>query len=350
MADYIGCNSEKKELVFYEVGQRSHTIAGHIGCLLIDFLSLDFKTIETTRKECLEKMKSDRETKNKGENIDYANSAGCEMLTRLGDIKIEHPYFDLPIDYLYALLNEENEPKYNLTEIVLSLKEVLDFCCNLDYDQKLNQLNTIQRYYLFLEINPSSIFSSYSHNLKTHFSLNDNTFINELTTLLYDEEFDFKIDPISDESIIFLKNQTIIPGFLFAAETVLDYIFFEFIKMIELNVQIKTCKNCGKYFILKGDYATDYCDRIPDGEKFTCKRIAARIARKEKLISNPILREYEKAYKRKYAQVSNKRLDRDEFILWVDEATVKRDEVAEVYNSNPDDQIVQDFKLYLGNK
>lgn len=52
--------------------------------------------------------------------------------------------------------------------------------------------------------------------------------------------------------------------------------------MIEHNIRIKKCKNCGKYFVLKGDYSTDYCDRIPDGEKFTCKKLAAMKARKKK--------------------------------------------------------------------
>jgi len=350
MGDYIGCNLTKKELVFYELGQRSYTIAGQIGDLLIDFLSLDFETIEAIRKECLEKMKSDREAKNKGDNINYENSAGCEMLTKLEDKKIKHPYFNLPISHLSTVLNEENVPEYDLTGMVSSLRHALDFCCNLDYDQKLNKLTTIQRYYLYLETYDSPLFSSYSHNLKTHFTLNDSAFIDKLQGLLYDENYDLIINTTSDEFINFLKEQIIVPGFLFAAETVFDYIFFEFIKMIELNVQIKICKNCGKYFILKGDYATDYCDRIPGKEKFTCKRIAAKKARKEKLISNPVLREYEKAYKRKYAQVSNKRLDHEAFRLWVDEATIKRDKAAELYSQNPDDQIIQKFKKYLGNK
>ena len=89
--------------------------------------------------------------------------------------------------------------------------------------------------------------------------------------------------------------------------------------MIEHNIRIKKCKNCGKYFVLKGDYSTDYCDRIPDGEKFTCKKLAAMKARKKKVQDNPILK-YEKAYKRMYAHLSNHKISNEDFRLWAEAA------------------------------
>jgi hypothetical protein len=45
--------------------------------------------------------------------------------------------------------------------------------------------------------------------------------------------------------------------------------------MLELDMQIKRCKNCGRYFILKGNYQTEYCDRIPEGETQNCQSIGA---------------------------------------------------------------------------
>ena len=73
-------------------------------------------------------------------------------------------------------------------------------------------------------------------------------------------------------------------------------------------------------------------------------------ARKEKVNNNPILKEYEKAYKRNYAKFINKRWNIEEFRLWAEEATERRATTSKQYKANLNEQIVQDFKKYLGNK
>lgn len=353
MGDYIGCNDSKKELIFYEIGQRSYNVAGKVGELLIDFLSLDFTVIEKIRLECLESLKKRRESHNE-DNIDLAGAEAFNMMLKLDAFYITHPYFDLPTSSLYTFLNEEKKDEYNLTFIAQKLSEALNFCCNTEYNKKLNSLTALQRYYIYLEQSFESgheiLFNTYRHNIKTSFSLNDSNFVDKLSSMLFNENFEYILSPLSDKFIDFIKTQEIIPAYLYQAETVFDFLFFEFIKMIELNVQIGTCKNCGKYFILKGDYNTDYCDRIPDGEKFTCKKIAAMRTRKKKVQNNPILKEYEKAYKRMYARLSNHKLSNEDFRLWVEDASRKRDSVAAKYSSSPSDNIVNQFKEYLGNK
>lgn len=353
MGEYIGCNNTKKELISYEIGQRSHEVIGKVGELLIDFLSLDFVTIEKIRTECLEKLKERRESAKETEK-DLATSEAFHMMLKLDEANINHPYFNLTTNFLYTLLNEEEKDEYNLLLIAQSLNEAIDFCCNLEYDNRLNQLSSIQRYYLYLEQHFASenktLFNSYTHNMKTSFSLNDSGFADDLCAMLFNDYCEYIISPTSNEVINFIQKQKIFPTFLFQADTVFDYLFFEFIKMIELNVQVSVCKNCGKYFILKGDYATDYCDRVPDGKKMTCKKIAAINARKNKVQGNPILKEYEKAYKRMYARQSSHKITAEDFRLWVEAASSKRDLVTAEYNQNPSDDIIQQFKKYLGNK
>ena len=353
MGDYISCNNLKKELMFYEIGQRSYQVIGKVGELLIDFLSLDFTTIEKIRLECLEKLKERRESPEE-ENIDLVTAEAFDMMEKLDKNNISHPYFSLPINSLYALLNEEEKDEYNLLLISKSLKEALDFCCNLEYNTKLNELTTIQRYYLYLEQSfereSNILFNSYTHNMKTSFSLNDSLFTDKLYQLLFDENYNYIETPTSDKVINFIKTQEILPAFLYQADTVFEYLFFEFIKMIELNIQLGVCKNCGKYFILKGDYATEYCDRIPEGEKFTCKKIAAMNSRKKKIQGNPILKEYEKAYKRMYARLSSHKISNEDFRLWTEEAAQKRDVIVAEYTTSPSDKVVSDFKEFLGNK
>lgn len=68
-----------------------------------------------------------------------------------------------------------------------------------------------------------------------------------------------------------------------------DLLVYELYHMLKLNIKVKIRKLCGEYFILKGDYNTDYCDRILPGEKLTCKKISCINARKHKINNNPIL-------------------------------------------------------------
>ena len=129
-----------------------------------------------------------------------------------------------------------------------------------------------------------------------------------------------------------------------------DFLFFEFYQLLKKEVRIKKCMYCGKYFILKGDYATDYCDRIPIGETQTCRRLAATNTYKNKIRTNPILTEYQKAYKRNYAKVSSKRWSSEQFRVWTEESVIKRDEFVHEYSISPSEEIVKRFKQYLGNK
>ena len=76
----------------------------------------------------------------------------------------------------------------------------------------------------------------------------------------------------------------------------------------------------------------------------------AQKRRKEKVNSNPIVKEYERAYKRNYARVTSHKMNAEDFRLWTEEAAKKRDAFSAEYDSNPSDQIISEFKKYLGNK
>lgn len=159
-----------------------------------------------------------------------------------------------------------------------------------------------------------------------------------------------KKSEITDPLISSLEKSCINLSFRYQCIRIEDCLMEELFSLIKQNARVKKCKNCGKYFILKGDYGTEYCDRIPEGEKFTCKKLAAINARRNKVQSSPILKEYEKAYKRMYARLSNHKISNEEFRLWVDGAVQERDTIIATYNCSPSEEIVKRFKQYLGNK
>ena len=104
-----------------------------------------------------------------------------------------------------------------------------------------------------------------------------------------------------------------------------EMLFLEFEKMLELDMQIKRCKNCNRYFILKGNYQTEYCDRIPEGETQNCQSISAAAKYAQKVKENPALAIFNRAYKRYHARLKVGSVKPDAFKKWRYEAVVMRD-------------------------
>ena len=96
--------------------------------------------------------------------------------------------------------------------------------------------------------------------------------------------------------------------------------------MFECNIRFRKCKRCGKYFIMKGNYNTNYCDRIAEGQTRTCQELAAIDNYKQKTADNEAIRLYNKYYKRYHARVRVRQIKEKDFAAWKREAMVKRDQ------------------------
>jgi len=104
-----------------------------------------------------------------------------------------------------------------------------------------------------------------------------------------------------------------------------EILYLGFEKMLELDLRIKKCKNCGRYFILKGNYQTEYCDRIPEGETQSCQNIGATVKYAQKVKDNPALALFNMAYKRYHARMKVGSVKPDAFKKWKYEAVVMRE-------------------------
>ena len=124
----------------------------------------------------------------------------------------------------------------------------------------------------------------------------------------------------------------------------------EFLKMLELGIGIRKCTICGKYFIVSG-HDGKCCDNLYKNTNLTCQQVFADRNYKSKRKKNPILKEYDKAYKRMYARYSSrKNLSSKEYEKWKNKANQERDKALEAYQKAPSDSIVNSFKQFLGNK
>lgn len=84
-----------------------------------------------------------------------------------------------------------------------------------------------------------------------------------------------------------------------------DLLYFEFTELLKQGLQIRKCKLCGKYFVLRSRHRTLFCDRSYAGKR-TCKQVGNKLEYDRKVASDPLLQEYERIYKLHHAQ-----LDRD---------------------------------------
>ena len=113
---------------------------------------------------------------------------------------------------------------------------------------------------------------------------------------------------------------------LYEIDIIEDLFRFEFIKMIEHDIFIKKCKNCGWFFIPKRRADTEYCDRNFGETGRKCSEVGATLRYEKKVAGNPILDAHKKAYRRFNSRTRAKKMTQGEFMAWSEAATQKRDE------------------------
>lgn len=110
----------------------------------------------------------------------------------------------------------------------------------------------------------------------------------------------------------------------------------EVLFMINANIMIKKCKNCGKYFIVN-DRKKSYCDRVYKSGK-SCSSIGPRRSFQKKMEDDPALTLYNRAYKTHHARVRNKKMSMENFSSWSKEA---KERLEKVRNGELDIDIFQ---------
>lgn len=128
-----------------------------------------------------------------------------------------------------------------------------------------------------------------------------------------------------------LMRQLKFPRFVnieYEFHTTADILELEFTKMLEQDVRFRKCKRCGRYFIMKGNYDTKYCDRVVPGETQNCQTLAAQENYRKKVADDAALPIYHKYYKRYAARVRAGKITEDDLRRWKYKAMTKRDECS----------------------
>ncbi len=86
---------------------------------------------------------------------------------------------------------------------------------------------------------------------------------------------------------------------LYTIGSSLSLLLFELAHVLDKEVKIEKCKNCGHYFVINGRSDSKYCDYpSPQNSNKTCKAIGAQIAMAEKLKNDEATHLYRKIYMR----------------------------------------------------
>jgi hypothetical protein len=91
------------------------------------------------------------------------------------------------------------------------------------------------------------------------------------------------------------------------------------------ELKFRRCKSCGKYFALTGYSNTEYCDRLFGDSDKTCKEAGAVRLYRTRIIADPKIQAYNRAYKKRFAWIKYKKISKEAFYEWSERARVQRD-------------------------
>ena len=107
-----------------------------------------------------------------------------------------------------------------------------------------------------------------------------------------------------------------------------DIVDFVLRNIIRQELTFKTCRSCGKYFPNTSHGNSEYCNRIFQDTDKTCKEIGSVKVYQAKIEENPEYKIYNRAYKSHFARIKYKRMTKEQFKVWAEQAREFRDLVT----------------------
>ena len=193
----------------------------------------------------------------------------------------------------------------NIIQKKTDLKERLELISKYSNNSLVRNLSVTEKLFLY---ETKRVFDLHYFNTKpAHALFLDTKFKIKYIcdTELSREERKLDIDKIVE----IIKDRNIIEEEVYELENVEEQIFFELFKVIQNNFVINKCENCGRLFIpattnnnpyQKARNDQKYCNTLYLDTGKTCKEIGATNKHKEKVEGSPILKEFNKEYKKMF--------------------------------------------------
>lgn len=340
--------------------------AVHLRCGdgILDFIYADFENTyeEVSGKAYVAELLKEAGKIHRGESSDDAKSEPRKqkILNKVDEIvEIYHRYVSTIISTkalcntsLYSAIcppvflieNEDytaiREYYHYLTGLQKEYLEMIEFCYDEEfYPEALGDMYPHERFHIYLYLHGKSpifdrkeMFSPESDFItgdKMPYGLPEDEiekrmkFFEKKKEAFYKLAEDYNMNPQN------VHNIAVLPDFIttqYSAESIEDLLELEFTKMLEMDIRFRKCKRCGKYFLMKGNYDTVYCDRVEEGKTQSCQKLAALENYKLKNANNEAKKVYDKYYKRYHARVNVRQIKEQEFNQWRYKAITMRDD------------------------
>lgn len=266
--------SNKKKIIVYHVYKKyQDTYSCHIkkdefniGEQLCDFLNTDFEN-PNSFKSLIKKY-------------------GINFFLNLTDIK----YSDFPVsteEYENSLDILINDHKYVFSLFRQDLMLDIEYIFNMNNLEEIKDLTPLQRFQVMTNSDVSSKSLKKIDNDKVRINLS-----------AFEILRDYSNYPMrQDETQRIVSKANVSSSYFIECTDIIQALLIELLEIAKLNIEIKKCRNCGKFFVPDNRSDEIYCSNIYENGK-TCKEIGHFKVQQKLIQENDDLRIYRNVYQK----------------------------------------------------
>lgn len=266
--------SNKKKIIVYQIYKKyQDTYSSHItksefniGEQLCDFLNTDFEN-PNSFKSLIKKY-------------------GINFFLNLTDIK----YSDFPVsteEYENSLDILINDHKYVFSLFRQDLMLDIEYIFNMNNLEEIKDLTPLQRFQVMTNSDVSSKSLKKIDNDKVRINLS-----------AFEILRDYSNYPMrQDETQRIVSKANVSSSYFIECTDIIQALLIELLEIAKLNIEIKKCRNCGKFFVPNNRSDEIYCSNIYENGK-TCKEIGHFKVQQKLIQENDDLRIYRNVYQK----------------------------------------------------
>ena len=266
--------SNKKKIIIYNVYRKyQDTYSSHIkksefniGEQLCDFINTDFENPDSF-KALIKKY-------------------GINFFLNLTDIK----YSDFPVpadEYIKSLDELINNHKYVFILFRQDLMLDVEYIFNMNNLEETKDLTPLQRFQVMTNSDVSNKSLDRIDNNKIRINLSAFEILRDYS--------DFPMR--QDETQRIVSKANINSSYFVECTDIIQTLLIELLEIAKLNIEIKKCRNCGKFFVPDNRSDEIYCSNIFENGK-TCKEIGHFKVQQKLIHENDNLRIYRNVYQK----------------------------------------------------
>lgn len=266
--------SNKKKIIVYQIYKKyQDTYSSHItksefniGEQLCDFLNTDFEN-PNSFKSLIKKY-------------------GINFFLNLTNIK----YSDFPVsteEYENSLDILINDHKYVFSLFRQDLMLDIEYIFNMNNLEEIKDLTPLQRFQVMTNSDVSSKSLKKIDNDKVRINLS-----------AFEILRDYSNYPMrQNETQRIVSKANVSSSYFIECTDIIQALLIELLEIAKLNIEIKKCRNCGKFFVPDNRSDEIYCSNIYENGK-TCKEIGHFKVQQKLIQENDDLRIYRNVYQK----------------------------------------------------